>query len=233
MRPCTRVDVLHREEKNTLCMKEALTRAPKTIVARRDAANFLSSGANYWRRREISPRIFLACKKCPWNADFSRVRTPRRVAREKRFTPRASAAQAPESRRRDRRRAVKKFLYNRAESASDRPRRGSNRANRRCPDSLQHVSRRDRDDQVARKCALRGRRRARTAVDPHLDRIGDLPKRRSRASIRADDAIAPAVGGHARAESGSALRRSRSLGYVEPHIGRLTPQRSDCAGFIG
>jgi hypothetical protein len=62
-------------------MKEALTRAPKTIVARRDAANFLSSGANYWRRREISPRIFLACKKCPWNADFSRVRAPRCVAR--------------------------------------------------------------------------------------------------------------------------------------------------------
>jgi hypothetical protein len=91
-------------------MKEALTRAPKTIVARRDAANFLSSGANYWRRREISPRIFLACKKCPWNADFSRVRAPRRVAREKRFTPRASVAQAPESRRRDRRRAVKNFF---------------------------------------------------------------------------------------------------------------------------
>src|SRR5712672_2051232 len=119
------------KKKNTLCMKEALTRAPKTIVARRDAANFLSSGANYWRRREISPRIFLACKKCPWNADFSRVRTPRRVAPEKRFTTRASAAQAPESHRRDRRRAVKIFLYNCAESASDRPRRGSNRANRR------------------------------------------------------------------------------------------------------
>jgi len=110
MRPCTRVDVLHREEKNTLCLKEALTRGPKTIVAQRDAPNFLSSAANYWRRREISPSIFLACKKCPWNADFSRAPAPRRDAREKRFTTYASAAQAPESRRRDRRRAVKNFF---------------------------------------------------------------------------------------------------------------------------
>jgi hypothetical protein len=64
-------------------MKEALTRAPKTIVARRDAPNFLSSVANYWRRREISPSIFLTCKKCPWNADFSRAPGAHRDAREK------------------------------------------------------------------------------------------------------------------------------------------------------
>ena len=172
MRPCTRVDVLHREEKNTLCMKEALTRAPKTIVARRDAANFLSSGANYWRRRGISPRIFLACKKCPWNADFSRVRAPRRVAREKRFMPRASAAQAPESRRRDRRRAVKIFLYNCAESASDRPRRGSNRANRRCPDSLQRrLAPRSRRSSRSKMRVARSATRPK-GVDPRLDRIG-------------------------------------------------------------
>jgi hypothetical protein len=76
-------------------MKEALTRAPKTIVARRDAANFLSSGANYWHRRGISPRIFLACKKCPWNADFSRMQAPRRVARQKD----SRRARAPRKRR--------------------------------------------------------------------------------------------------------------------------------------
>jgi hypothetical protein len=110
MCPCTRVDVLHREEKNTLCLDEALTRAPKTIVAPRDAPNFLSSSVNYWRRREISPKIFLTCKKCPWNADFSHAPATRRDAREKRFTQRASAAQATESRRRDRGRAMKNFF---------------------------------------------------------------------------------------------------------------------------
>jgi hypothetical protein len=105
MRPCTRVDVLHREEKNTLCLKEALTRGPKTIVARRDAPNFLSSAANYWRRREISPSIFLACKKCPWNADFSRA--PRRVAmREKNDSRRTRAPR----KRRNRVVATKKGL---------------------------------------------------------------------------------------------------------------------------
>jgi hypothetical protein len=110
MCPCTRVDVLHREEKNTLCLDEALTRTPKTIVAPRDAPNFLSSSANYWRRREISPKIFLTCKKCPWNADFLRTPTTRRDAREKRFTPRASAVQAMELRRHDHRRAMKNFF---------------------------------------------------------------------------------------------------------------------------
>jgi hypothetical protein len=81
------------------------------------------------------------------------------------------------------------------------------------------VSRRDRDDQVARKCALRGRRRARTA---------SIRISIAWVTCRSDDrgprsavghAITPAFGEHARAESGSALRRSRSFGYVEPHIG--------------
>src|SRR6478609_5557770 len=97
MRPCTRVDVLQRDEKKHLCLKEALTHAPKTIVAPRDAANFLSSVANYWTRRKISPRIFRRCEKCPWNADFSRASAPRRDAEEKRFSTRESVARASES----------------------------------------------------------------------------------------------------------------------------------------
>src|SRR4030088_1062918 len=99
MRPCTRVDVLHREEKNTLCLKEALTRGPKTIVAQRDAPNFLSSAANYWRRREISPSIFLACKKCPWNADFSRAPAPRKASVSRGFGDDTCTTITPQLRR--------------------------------------------------------------------------------------------------------------------------------------
>jgi hypothetical protein len=65
MRPCTRFDVLQRDEKNTLCLKEALTRTPNTINAPRDAANFLSSTANYFDHREISQSIFRRFKKSP------------------------------------------------------------------------------------------------------------------------------------------------------------------------
>src|SRR5689334_14523912 len=100
MCPCTRLDVLQRDEKKHLCLKEALTRAPKTIVTPRDAANFLSSAANYWARRKISPRIFHRCEKCPWNADFSRASASRRDAKEKRFSTRVSVARTSESCRR-------------------------------------------------------------------------------------------------------------------------------------
>jgi hypothetical protein len=110
MCPCTRVDVLQRDEKKHLCLKEALLCAPKTIVAPRDAANFLSSAANYCARREISRRIFHRCEKCPWNADFSRASAPRRDAEEKRFATRASVARASESCRRGPEGGVKNFF---------------------------------------------------------------------------------------------------------------------------
>jgi len=38
-------------------LNEALTRAPNLIRAKRDAANFLSSAANYFARRAISSPI--------------------------------------------------------------------------------------------------------------------------------------------------------------------------------
>jgi len=44
-------------------LNEALTRTPNTMNARRDAAKFLSSDANYFARREISRRVSQACKK--------------------------------------------------------------------------------------------------------------------------------------------------------------------------
>jgi hypothetical protein len=73
------------------------------------------------------------------------------------------------------------------------------------------VSRRDRRDQVARKCALRGRRCARTASIGISIRMDDVLERRSRASIRGGHAIARAFGERTRAESGPAPRRSRSF----------------------
>jgi hypothetical protein len=44
-------------------LNEALTRTLKTIGATRDAANFLSSDANYFARRRISSPPFHECKK--------------------------------------------------------------------------------------------------------------------------------------------------------------------------
>jgi hypothetical protein len=55
--------VLQRNEKNTLSLNEALMRALKTIDAQRDAANFLSSAANYFAARINSSPIFQRCKK--------------------------------------------------------------------------------------------------------------------------------------------------------------------------
>jgi hypothetical protein len=50
-------------KKNISRVKEALTRALKTIDATRDAANFLSSDANYFARRGISSPILRECEK--------------------------------------------------------------------------------------------------------------------------------------------------------------------------
>jgi hypothetical protein len=44
-------------------VKEALTRALKTIDAARDAANVLSSTTNYFAPRSISSPTFRECKK--------------------------------------------------------------------------------------------------------------------------------------------------------------------------
>jgi len=44
-------------------LKEALTRALKSIDATRDAANILSSAANYFARRAISSLILRGCEK--------------------------------------------------------------------------------------------------------------------------------------------------------------------------
>jgi hypothetical protein len=44
-------------------LNEALTRALKSNEAPRDAANFLSSAANYFARRRISSPIYPECKK--------------------------------------------------------------------------------------------------------------------------------------------------------------------------
>jgi len=54
----------YNEMKKTLSrLNEALTRAPNTMNALRDAANFLSSVANYFAQSRISPRIFRLCQK--------------------------------------------------------------------------------------------------------------------------------------------------------------------------
>jgi hypothetical protein len=50
-------------KKNISRLKEALTRALKTFDATHDAANFLSSFANYFARRAISSPIWRECKK--------------------------------------------------------------------------------------------------------------------------------------------------------------------------
>jgi hypothetical protein len=44
-------------------LNEALTRASNTMRATQDAANFLSSGANYFMRLAIWSPIFPQCKK--------------------------------------------------------------------------------------------------------------------------------------------------------------------------
>jgi hypothetical protein len=54
----------YNEMKKTLSrLNKAFTRASNTMSALRDAANFLSSVANYFMRPWISPRIFRRCKK--------------------------------------------------------------------------------------------------------------------------------------------------------------------------
>lgn len=58
------MSMYYNEMKKTLSrLNEALTRAPNTMKSLRDAANFLSSLANYFARPEISPRIFCRCRK--------------------------------------------------------------------------------------------------------------------------------------------------------------------------
>jgi hypothetical protein len=50
-------------KKTLSALKEALTRAPNTLDAERDAANFLSSCANYFGDDKISSISFRRCKK--------------------------------------------------------------------------------------------------------------------------------------------------------------------------
>jgi hypothetical protein len=58
------MSMYYNEMKKTLSrLNKAFTRAPNTTNALRDAANFLSSVANYFARPEISPRIFRRCEK--------------------------------------------------------------------------------------------------------------------------------------------------------------------------
>jgi hypothetical protein len=49
-------------KKTLSAVKEALTRAPNTLDAARDAANFLSSRANYFGDEKISSISFRRCK---------------------------------------------------------------------------------------------------------------------------------------------------------------------------
>jgi hypothetical protein len=120
------------------------------------------------------------------------------------------------------------FLYNCAESASGRPRYGSNRANRRCPDSLQRrrVSRSRRSSRS--KMPVAGSATPLNGVDPCLDRAVDAATRSSRAPMRARRTLISAFGERSRAKFSSALRRSRSFGYVEARFGasRVAAKRS-------
>src|SRR5712671_2800733 len=215
MRPCTRVDVLHREEKKHSLHEGSIDARTEDDRCAARCCELLV------KRRELlaSPRDF--------SAHFPRVQE---MPMECGLLARAGAAM---------RRAIKKIHDARerrasAGIASPRPTKGHKKffciivrnplpiapdAVRiarigGCPDSLQRclAPRSSRSSRSSRSKMRVARSATRpNGVDPHLDRIGDVPKRRSRASIRGGHAATPAAGEHARAESGSALRRSRSL----------------------
>ena len=218
MCPCTRVDVLQRDEKNTLCLKEALTRAPKTIVAPRDAANFLSSAANYWASSRDFVGGFFSMQEMPVECGLlARVGAASRRG-EKRFSTRESVARASKSCRHGPERAQKFFLYNVAKSAVDRPRRVESSKSVvpiRCtmPSAPTGRSKSPKMRVASSATSLSG-------VDPRLDHA--VRRDATRASI------------NARAWSGG-VRRSgrnsapcfanRALSDIEARFGALAPHR--------
>ena len=150
----------------------------------------------------------------------SRARRRRVEMRKKKDSRRARASHGHRNRVVTGRKGPQKiFLYNWAESAADRPRGVSNRANRWCPDSLQRCLASPMRRSNRSKMRVVGSATPLSGVDPRLDHAVDAATRSSRASMNARRVLISAFGERSRAKFSSAFRQSRSFGYVEARFG--------------